>query len=141
MHAIRRRLHACTWVALLAIVGLAVGPTISRLTWHPVDAPPAMRHAAMDHAAMGHAPMHHAAMLHAAMHEAPLPTSPAHSHTLDHCALCVVALFAFAVAPPPPQVAAPADAWRPFAPPCAADSAPCRGTWSSIGARGPPALG
>ena len=126
MHAIRRRLHACTWIALLAIAGLAVGPTISRLTLPAVEAPLAM---------------HHVAMHDAAMHEAPSPTPPAHSHALDHCALCVLALFAFAIAPPPPLVAAPADAWRPLAPPRLAHVSPCRDTWSSIGARGPPALG
>lgn len=138
MHAIRRRLRASTWIALVAIAGLAVGPTISRLTLPAAEAAPAMDHAAMDHASM-----HHAAMHHATMHEAPLPmpTPPAHSHTLDHCALCVVALFAFAVAPPPPLVAASANAWRPVAPPRVAGISPCRATWSSIGARGPPALG
>jgi hypothetical protein len=148
MHAIRRRLRACTWLALVVMGLLAVGPTVSRLTLPEVAAPLAMDHAAMHHAAMGGdaVAMAGGAAMPAAHHHhlqapASLPAPPAHSHSLEHCALCVVALFAFAVAPPPPTVATPAAAPLPVALPRDRGISPGRDTWSPIGSRGPPALG
>src|SRR5947209_1763745 len=65
MHALRRRLRGCTWLALLATVALALGPTISRLAL-PEEPPP--RAALALAAPMDHAAMHHAAMDPAGMH-------------------------------------------------------------------------
>jgi len=156
MHAIRRHLRACTSIALVAIALLAVGPTISRLTLPEATTPLTADRVAMHHATMHHAPVDGAAVVmvdwiamravHADHHApeepagAPLPAPPAHQHTLEHCALCVVALFAFAVAPPPPSLAAPAAAPLPVASSRSAGIAPGRDTWSPTGSRGPPAL-
>jgi hypothetical protein len=155
MDAMRRRLRACTWLALVAMALIALGPTISRLTLPEVAAPMAMDHAAMRHAAMhdrvdgdalaladssatpaGHHKHHYPP----AAKSPPPPAPPAHTHTLEHCSLCVVALFAFAVAPPPPSVVTPAVAPLPIALPRDGGISPGRDTWSPIGSRGPPAL-
>src|SRR5689334_5817056 len=122
MRSIRRRLRDCTWLALLAMLTLALGPTISRLTLpeEPPHGGAFAVQAPMDHAAMHHEAMHHDAMAMAAMHahrhhaapmppsDAPLRGAPSHHHTLEHCALCAVAASAFAVAPSPPVVLAAA---------------------------------
>ena len=158
MHAIRRRMRACTWLALVAVAAVAIGPTVSRLALPELAAPAAMNHAAMHHARMQVAAVagdvvamddgatkiareaHHR-HLPAAPANASLPARPAHSHGLEHCALCVVALFAFAVAPPPPRVSMPSDGLIVVAARRGVGVAHCRDTWSPIGSRGPPTLG
>jgi hypothetical protein len=156
MHAIRRHLRACTSIALVAIALLAVGPTISRLTLPEVTMPLAADRVAMHQAATHHAPLDGTAAVmvdgiaiaavHAGHHApeepagAPTPAPPAHQHTLEHCALCVVALFAVAVAPPPPSVVVPAAAPLSVAISRHAGIAPGRDTWSPTGSRGPPAF-
>jgi hypothetical protein len=156
MRAIRRHLHACTWIALAAIAVITVGPTISRLTLPEAAAPSAADRAALHPATMHHAPVgdaavamgHAVAMPAAQAHHhhseapagAPPPAPPAHRHTLEHCALCVVALFAFAVAPPPPSLTAPMATALRVALSRHAGIAPGRDTWSPTGSRGPPAL-
>lgn len=74
MNVLRRQLRACTWIAILAIFGLALAPTISRAMSAGGGAPwsaicsTAGTPAAPDDGASGHA-----------------------GHVLDHCALCAVA--------------------------------------------------
>ncbi|HZW73167.1 MAG TPA: hypothetical protein VFF43_06445, partial [Caldimonas sp.] len=143
------------WLALLASASLAIGPTVSRLTLPEAGGPRSPDPVHGDHVAMHHAAMHgHAlamadatAMASAAAHhdhlsaaQTPLQPPPAHSHTLEHCALCVVALFAFAVARPPPSVAMAATPPLPVALPRLRDIPRGRDTWSPIGSRGPPAV-
>ena len=154
MVAIRRRLHACTWLALTAMLALAIGPTISRLTLPETGGPMGMDHAAMHHAALHHAGMNGGdgvamadaqampAVHHHHSHPPAGPASPppGHTHSLEHCALCVVALSAFAVAPAPLPLVTPVCA--PLQEPLPRDRgvAPGRDIWSPIGSRGPPAL-
>jgi hypothetical protein len=158
MHAIRRRLRACTWVALVAMAALAVGPTISRLTLPEAAAAMAMQHAALHHVPVQQGSMdgdavamadgaattathaHHHHHPPAALGNVPPAAPPGHTHSLEHCALCVVALFALAVAPPPLQVSTPAGARMAALRLRDDGSSPGRDTWSPIGSRGPPAL-
>jgi len=160
MRALRRRLRGCTWLALLAMLTLAFGPTISRLTL-PEDAQ--LDHALaleapVDHAAMHHAaaatPMHAAAMdavaTHAHHHHAtPLadaqppvspPAAPPHHHTLAHCALCALAAGAYAVAPTLTLIALAAPARRSAARIPERGPAPGRTPRSPATSRGPPAF-
>jgi len=151
MHALRRRLRGCTWLALLAMVALALGPTISRLALPEEPSPraalalgapmddAAMHHAAMDPAAM-HAHHHHAASIDASNAPASPPTRPAHHHTLEHCALCAVAATAFAVAPAPPLVIAAASVPRNVAALPERGLKPGRTPRSPASSRGPPTL-
>ena len=151
MRSFRQHLRACTWLAVLAMLTLALGPTVSRLT---LPEEPSRAHAFALEVPMDHAAMHHAALDMAAMHghhhhpagmiatKGPTspPTQPAHHHTLEHCALCAVAASAFAVAASPPVVVAVATVRRNTAVPAARRPAPGRTLWSPTTSRGPPAL-
>jgi hypothetical protein len=130
LNAIRRRLRAFVWLALSAMAGLTLGPSISRAL-EPGGRLPHEHHMA------SHA--HPSAMPHAhavAGGRSDAPADP--SCMLDCCALCGVAATPFAVAAafvaprraqegPSLQVAEGSHA-RPGG----------RGTWSSATPRGPP---
>jgi hypothetical protein len=150
MRSFRQRLRGCTWLAVLAMFTLALGPTVSRLTLPeepsrgdafalevPID------HAAMHHAAPStaalHAHQHRPAAIVATKAPASPPTRPVHHHTLEHCDLCAVAASAFAVAAPPPVVIAVATVRRNGAVPAERGLAPGRTPWSPATSRGPPA--
>jgi hypothetical protein len=151
MGSIRRRLRVFTWVALLAMVAIALGPTISRLTVpeepsrgdvFALDVP--VDHGAMHRAAMStgaiDAQHRHVGVIAATAAPASPPTSPPHCHTLERCALCAVAASAFAVAPPPPTVMAVATVRRQVAVLAERGLVPGRSPWSPATSRGPPAL-
>src|SRR5690242_17395520 len=149
MRSFRRRLRGCTWLAVLAMLTLALGPTISRLTLPEQPSRGSAFGLAAPHA---EAAMHDAAMATASTHahhhrpgplaatEAPAspPGLPAHRHTLEHCALCVVAASAFAVAPAPPTVVAQGAVRHDVTAPAERGLAPGRTPWSPATSRGPP---
>ncbi len=151
MRAVRRRLRACAWLALLSISALAVGPTVSRLLL-PAGSSfvPALdvAHAPASHVhgpatVASHAMMpshrHHAgASASTAPVEAPNP--PIHEHVLEHCGLCVLAAHAFTFVQDPPElVAVSVSAFRVLAP--LVPSVPrLRLNWSPASSRGPPVL-
>jgi hypothetical protein len=101
----RRQLKKFAWVALLAFVGLAVAPTISRAI-HLGDGAQLLAAGGNLHpAGMGSTAAHHH---HGAGHPdgSTAPPSPAgHQHSLDHCAMCLVAACAFALGVAPPVLA------------------------------------
>ena len=102
MDRLRRNLKEFVWVALLAFAGLAIAPTISRaihLGAEPEE--PAGMSSQAPMAVMGAEHAHH----HAAPSTDPSPRSGGHSHSLDHCAMCVVAACAYALASIVPLVA------------------------------------
>jgi hypothetical protein len=147
MRSFRRHLRACTWLAVLAMLTLALGPTISRLT---LPEEPSRPHAFAIEVPMDHAAVHHAALAMTAMHghhhhpagmvPTSPPTQPVNHHTLEHCALCAVAASVFTVAAPPPVVVAVATVRRNTAVPAARRPAPGRTLWSPTTSRGPPLL-
>jgi Protein of unknown function (DUF2946) len=132
-------LKSCVWVALIAILGVALGPSISRAL------APAALHASgataqrMDmaaHAHMGHmAPMAASAQPDSGAH----PDAPGHSSCLlDCCALCAVAASPFAaVALFVPVWSATESAARPPADRSQARPDP-RAAWPRASPRGPP---
>jgi hypothetical protein len=139
--AFRYRLKSLVWLALLAMCGVALGPTISRMLSHPGSASPAGVHEhAMD---MGlHAHMDISSHAHVmAGAEADRSGAPADSSSfLDCCSLCAVAASAFTV------VAVFVAQWLPVertAPPQAYASSARpdeRELWSNGSPRGPPSL-
>jgi hypothetical protein len=149
MRTFRQRLHGCTWLAMLAMLTLALGPTVSRLTLpeEPSHGEAIAFEVPIDHAAMPQAAMNRVAM-HAHQHDPAamvatktpaLPAQPAHHHTLEHCALCAVAASAFPVAASPPVIIAVATLRRDIAVLVERGPAPGRTPWSPATSRGPPA--
>jgi len=128
MHAVRRRLRACAWLALLSISALAVGPTVSRMLL-----PAGASHLSAQGA---HARHRHLAMMPAAA--AQTPAVPAHEHALEHCGLCLLAAHAFTFVAEPPAPVAAVECIRPalVATPPAAPRLRC--DWSPASSRGPP---
>jgi len=131
--ALRYRLKSLVWLALLAMFGVALGPSISRALG-PVATPGPHEHhmAAGAHPhTMGGVPTHPAEHSHGS-------TDP--SCLLDCCALCAVAASPFSgVAVSVPQLAAVDRAAAPPADRSAA-SPDERELWSSASPRGPPSL-
>jgi Protein of unknown function (DUF2946) len=132
--AIRLRLKSWAWVALVAMCGLSLGPSISRA----LAANPASAFAA--HAGHhGMVPHSHMAMGHAALHQ-PQPDAPGRTPDgLDCCDLCVVAstplaivVFAIPQWHPVELATAPVQVARLVAP-------ARRQVWSNAAPRGPPA--
>jgi DUF2946 family protein len=133
--AIRLRLKTCAWVALVAMFGLVLGPSISRA----LAANPASTFAAhAGHLAMG--PHSHLAMGHAAAHHRQTDAPVRAPDGLDCCELCVVASTPLAIAvfaipelrsvelaPAPARVAR-------FVPPAQHE------IWSNAAPRGPPPI-
>lgn len=131
MFALRAKLHRLTWIAFLALFGLVLAPSISRLlsgpasaqwgaSWVEICTPQGMQRLAAD--ASG-APVQPASVLANALSaEAqqlvssavggtdapPDQPSPSSSVHLDHCALCGLAQVAAALAPPATSFAPPA---------------------------------
>ncbi|MEO8922882.1 MAG: DUF2946 family protein [Caldimonas sp.] len=135
MDRYRRKLKKFVWVTLWAFAGLAVAPTISR-TIHLGDGADQSA-GASDHeqmAAMGpELEPHH----HDSSSEGSAQHPAGHSHSLDHCGMCVVAAFAFALASSPPAVAASAPVHDPVVESATAAPRP-RDDWSPASWRGPP---
>ena len=102
MNRLRRKVKEFVWVALLAFAGLAVAPTISRAIHMGAELEePAGTSSNAPMAAMGSEHAHH----HAVPSTEPSQHSGGHSHSLAHCAMCVVAACAYALGPTAPSVA------------------------------------
>jgi hypothetical protein len=130
----RRRLKAFASIALLAFVGLALAPTISRALLLGDGAPP--HGAGSEQQMAGMAPAHHH---HGNDHHAGFtPPHPAeHGHSLDHCAMCLVAACAVAFDATPPAFAVQDIDHRHVA--CPGDVVPrWSDDWSPATSRGPP---
>ena len=152
MHAVRRRLRACAWLALLSILALSAGPTISRLLLPPGGAvvSGAASHS-MDERSMGEAMAapdgmgsahhrHHDIATAAAT--APTPShAPAHEHALEHCGLCLLAAHAFTFAQEWSALNAFVERTPPALNQLAAAVPRLRGDWSPASSRGPPLRG
>ena len=102
MNRLRRNLKEFVWVALLAFAGLAVAPTISRAIQLGAELEePADTSGTAPMAARGSEHSHH----HAVPATDPSPRSGGHSHSIDHCAMCIVAASAYALGSTAPSVA------------------------------------
>lgn len=145
MHAVRRRLRACAWLALLSIVALAAGPTVSRMllpgsgavlagagSQFLVEATP--EEATVSSGAGRPAHHHHHAM---AMGQAPAP-SPAHDHALEHCGLCLLVAHGFTFVQEPPALTGLGGCVRPALTPIQPEVPLLRCNWSPASSRGPP---
>jgi hypothetical protein len=137
---IRRRLKTFVWVALLAFVGLAVAPTISRAIRNGDEPLSHDGHSHEQMAAMASASAHHH---HGHDHSdggaPPAPTPGQHEHSIDHCVMCVVAGWAFALAATPPEVDVRDAAETEV---LGSTTAPprWRDDWSPATSRGPPSI-
>ncbi len=134
MERLRSKLKEFVWVALLAFAGLAAAPTISRAI-HLGAGPeePA--------GLMGQAPIAAIGVEHAHHHASPLtdpsPHSGGHSHSIDHCAMCVVATCAYALASIAPEMGTSPGVQECMDLPV--DATPrLRQDWSPASLRGPP---
>ena len=125
----RCRLRAFAWLACVAIAGLAIGPSISRVLY--AQATLAQHGAALSGA--HHHDNHHPddAAPDSSTH------APSHAHTLDHCGLCVVASCAIVV-----STLAPSSTPAPSSERVVADATVAvprlRCDWSPASSRGPP---
>lgn len=134
MTAIRRRFRSLAWVAIVAMFGLAIGPSISRALAADASGTMAM---GMTCLGMGHE--HMAMRMHGS--SLPQPGTPAHApDSLDCCALCAVAstplaavgffvpeMGVVAIASVAPLERAAAPPWH-------------RELWSTAVPRGPPSF-
>ncbi|HEY2190453.1 MAG TPA: DUF2946 family protein [Caldimonas sp.] len=134
MDRFRRRLKALASIALVAFVGLALAPTISRALLLGDSAPP--HGAGSEQQMAGMAPAHHH---HGHDHQAGFtPPPPAeHRHSLDHCAMCLVAGCAFAF-DATPQAFAVQDVGREHVTLAASVVPRWNDDWSPATSRGPP---
>ena len=140
MHAVRRRLRLYAWLALLSITCLAICPSVSRLL---VPAPEMLQASATLLHGSDVEPAHHhhhdgsmqGGMLPASSH------APLHQHSLEHCAYCVLAAHAVAVAPVPAPVLAATVCRRQAFDANAAAAPRLRCDWSPASSRGPPLRG
>jgi Protein of unknown function (DUF2946). len=152
MRAARRYLRAWTWLALVSIVGLAVGPTVSRLVlpsggpfehWSGAYARSPFQKTSLTTSPSGTDPSHHhhhdiASGTGSAPAEGNLPT---HDHALEHCGLCVVAAHAFTFVQQWPALVALRQQARPLNASIATRLPRLRSDWSPASSRGPPSLG
>jgi hypothetical protein len=145
MRAVRRRLRACAWLALLSIIALAAGPTVSRMLLpaggaimlgsgsHTLVEP-----ATADATAAGSAHHHHHGMVMGSTTAPVAPPAPAHEHALEHCGLCLLAAHAFTFVQHQPALTAFAGCTRPVLTPMAPAVPRLRCDWSPASSRGPP---
>jgi hypothetical protein len=143
MHVVRRRLRACAWLALLSIIALAAGPTVSRMRL-PANGAGVLEGGPHLHASaattgsmheMGSAHHHHEG----AMQPGTPPALP-HEHALEHCGLCLLAAHGFAFAHDPPALSAVRERLRLSKGQIAPAVPPLRCDWSPASSRGPPLL-
>lgn len=150
MRAVRRRLRACAWLALLSIVALAAGPTVSRLLL-PVGG--SLISGAATHSPVAHPTSEPTSSLqaidswqhhqHAAMAAAAAPApshSPAHGHTLEHCGLCLLAAHAFTFVQENPALTGLVECTSPATDRTVPAVPRLRCDWSPASSRGPPPL-
>jgi hypothetical protein len=132
----RRRLKAFASIALLAFVGLALAPTISRALLLGDGGPVHGASRPRQMAAMHPAPTHH----HHGHDDHGADTPPAeHRHSLDHCAMCLVAACAVAFDATPPAFAVQ-EVDHPHVA-CWGDVVPrWNDDWSPATSRGPPLI-
>jgi len=146
MRAVRRRLRACAWLALLAILALAVGPTVSRLLL-----PAGNVFASGTASRMGEATVprrdiesthHHHHDMAMAPATTPVPTQPSpHEHALEHCGLCLLAVHGFAFVHDRPALTAFVESTRPALDRITPALPRLRSDWSPASSRGPPLRG
>jgi len=135
VHAIRLRLKTLAWVALVAMVGLALGPSISRALAANAPGFVAVHVSPMEMGPHAHAA---AGMTGGHIHHHDTPTSP--SDTLECCALCALASSALAIVvfvAPDLERGDPATVPEPRH---AVATPRAREFWSSPAPRGPPLL-
>jgi hypothetical protein len=131
VNAIRKRLKTFTWVALLAMCGLAFGPSISRAL-APMNGPSSM---ALHADCPEHAHLARNAPVHPGHSGAPSPSPD----TLDCCGLCAVAASPFAAIDFfVPALRSRETASAPFRLGDAAALPAQRDLWSTAVPRGPP---
>ncbi|MBP6764886.1 MAG: DUF2946 domain-containing protein [Rubrivivax sp.] len=128
MKFLRRQLQACTWFALVAMLALALAPTVSRAlalaqgggsAWAEVCTPQGMVRVALDDAPRG-------------------TPAPAHAGgMLDHCPFCGLAGQAAGM-PPAPPVLPPVQAEQSLVPPLWLQAPHTLFAWRSAQPRGPP---
>ena len=152
MRAIRRRLRTCAWLALLSIMALSVGPTVSRLllpagvAFMSGSASRSLYEQSIGDATaslhvMGSAHQYHDDMAIVAA-KAPKPSHPpAHEHALEHCGLCLLAAHAFTFVQERPEVTAFAECTRAVLDRIARSVPRLRCDWSPASSRGPPSPG
>jgi hypothetical protein len=151
MRAVRRRLRVCAWLALLAILALAVGPTVSRLLL-PAGNAFAPGTASQAEPARGEAtaPRHDIASTHHHHHHdmamvpatTPAPTQPSpHEHALEHCGLCLLAAHGFTFVQDRPALVACIESTRPALDLITPALPRLRSDWSPASSRGPPLRG
>jgi Protein of unknown function (DUF2946) len=127
---VRRRFKLLARLALIAMLGLALGPTVSRAL-HAARAADAPVHEAAE-------PHHHhdASGLHGSAHHTSQPAGGAHD-PLDHCGLCAVAGSPCSPSAPPHLPAADVACSRVPATRILSRGRP-RPRWSRARPRGPP---
>jgi hypothetical protein len=146
MRAVRRRLRACAWLALLSIAALAFGPTVSRILLPAGDASMSGAEAhARAQPAMGAATA--SALVHQHQYDMAMgramaarekPHVPMHEHTLEHCGLCLLAAQAFTFVHDQPALGAFVECTRAMLAPVAPAVPRPRSDWSPASSRGPP---
>lgn len=152
MRAVRRRLRACAWLALLSISSLAIGPTVSRLllpAGSPFVSNADLSRRAASHAhgeaaatspAMALAHRHHQAIASASTPPTDTPRLPNHEHALEHCGLCVLAAHAFTFVQPQPGLVSASGSARLVLALATPNVPRLRLDWSPSSSRGPPVL-
>jgi len=149
MRAVRRRLRVCAWLALLSIIALATGPTMSRMLLpaggafmsgaesHSL-AKAAVGEATVSPHGMGSAHHHHHEMANGPATAPVAPHTPAHEHALEHCGLCLLAAHAFTFIQDRPALAALVECTQAALSPIAPAVPRLRSDWSPASPRGPP---
>ena len=152
MRAVRRRLRGCAWLALLAILALAVGPTVSRLllpagnVFAPGAASQALAELTRGEATVARHDIESTHHHHHDMAMAPAttpvpPHPPPHEHALEHCGLCLLAVHGFAFVQDRPALIAFIESTRPALDQIAPALPRLRSDWSPASSRGPPLRG
>jgi len=139
----RQQLRRFTWLALIAMLGLALAPAVSRALAHRESA--AAHPLATAGVATGHADCDEADAASPALHPAAhgqhgSGTGLGHDH-LDHCPMCGIAATAWAFAPAAPAWAGHPGGVARSAPARADAVAPAANAWPAHWSRGPPARG
>jgi hypothetical protein len=151
MHAARRHLRAWAWLALVSIVGLALGPTVSRLLLPSSGAfeQPSGAQTRFPYPNEGvttsprgaDSSHHHHHEIATGSGPSPLTGNPStHDHALEHCGLCLLAAHAFTFIQQRPELVALRERARPVRAAMATRLPRLRFDWFPASSRGPPSL-